>query len=308
MDTIPKIYISFEADELDQKLELAAMSDKADEIRRISQAIERGNEIWRSWCITVGGDSISLNGGVGRVCVGADHLEDLESIKERFASALDSLVSIGVGLKLYEADRALEVAKLRGGDKVVFYTPELEEEIKEAEEPEEPIFADKLDKAEHPLAGQFQQIIEEQEAAEHAKQQAAQESEQTSQMKAQVVQILQAVRQNSKELETLKEDAPHLYESIQNLVQALILMGRGLKDPQSLNKSELAAPKIKHFVMHYPIGFLLPPGTGNKRGGRIKVAHANGKTSWVSVRSGMVQNSGDGSPASSRNPNAGNGQ
>lgn len=368
---IPKIYISFKGD-TDTKKDQASLSDDPSEVRRISQAIEKGNEIWRSWCITVGGDLISLGGDEGRVCVFADHIEDLQAIQERYAHAVDAPVSIGIGLKLSEADKALLVSKLHGTGRITFYTPECEEELHQAQE-ETPGEIHNLGKAEgdvlvHPLAGQFEQVIAEQEQAEAAKQQAAEQSTSLGQMKAQVVSILQAVRANTKELEGLKGEAPHLYQSIQSLVQALIMMGRQLSsqpqpqgdlvsggkgdntDPASVDQKQLqegaqeeadehtdnpkiaqeialdhltedpkyykslskaeAAPKAKHFIMHYPIGFLLSPGPGTqnpRHGGRIKVAHSDGKTSWVSVRSGMVQGP-DGAPASSRNPSGGAGE
>lgn len=314
---IPKIYISFNGDHVGDKVHQASMADDPTEIRRISQAIEKGNEIWRSWCITVGGDVISLGGDEGRVCVGADRLEDLQSLRERYESAVDSTVSVGVGLKLSEADRALYVAKLHGGNKILFYTPELEEEIRQQEEGPDSERLGFLNKSEgiaaHPLMGQFQQIIDEQEASEAAKREQAEQGTAVGQMKAQVVQILQAVRANAKELEGLKDEAPHLYESIQSLVQALIMMGRQLAPSApsaTLQKSEAGqAPKAKHFVMQYPIGFLLAPGPGTpnkRRGGKIKVAHSDGKTSWVGIRSGMVMGP-DGAPASSRNPSGGAG-
>lgn len=316
---IPKIYISFKGD-TDTKKDQASLSDDPSEVRRISQAIEKGNEIWRSWCITVGGDMISLGGDEGRVCVFADHLEDLPAIQERYSGAVDAPVSVGIGLKLSEADKALLVSKLHGTGRITFYTPECEEELHQAQEEETPGEIHNLGKAEgdmlvHPLAGQFEQVIAEQEQAEAAKQQAAEQSTSLGQMKAQVVSILQAVRANTKELEGLKGEAPHLYQSIQSLVQALIMMGRQLgSQPQlagaePMAKSE-AAPKAKHFIMHYPIGFLLSPGPGTqnpRHGGRIKVAHSDGKTSWVSVRSGMVQGP-DGAPASSRNPSGTGGE
>lgn len=316
---IQKVYISFDGDHIGRKIGQASLSDSADEIRRISQAIEKGNEIWRSWTVVVGGDVISLGGDEGRISINVDHIHDLPTMQEKYASAVGATVSVGVGLKLSEADKALLASKLHGGNKITFYTPEIEEELHEVEEKhhqteEDKVFDQYLNKAEHPLMGQFEQIIQEQEQAEGAKQAESEKSSQTGQMKAAVVQILQQVRANTKELEGLKTEAPHLYQSIMSLVQALIMMGRQLQAPptpgapQPMAKAE-EAPKAKHFVMHYPVGFLLSPGPGThgkEGGGRIKVAHSDGKTSWVSVRSGMVMGP-DGAAASSRNPSGGAG-
>lgn len=317
---IPKVYISFDGDHIGRKVGQASLSDDSTEIRRISQSIEKGNEIWRSWTIVCGGEVISLGGDEGRICVGADHLEDLPKLQERYAAQVDATVSVGVGLKLSEADKALMSSKLHGGNRITFYTPEIEQEIEklgsEHKDEGDKLFDEYLDKSEgaeqHPLAGQFAQIIDEQDQAEAEKRQAEEQASSLGEMKSQVVSILQAVRGNAKELEALKDEAPHLYQSIQQLVQALITMGRQL-NPQPAQAQPMAKAeggpalpnKAKHFVMNYPIGFMLSPGpgtNGERHGGRVKVAHTNGKTSWVGVRSGMVMGP-DGAPASSRNPN-----
>lgn len=300
---IQKVYISFSGIDIKLKMDVFLSENSLDDIRRVNQALEKGNEIWRSWVITVGGDIISLGGTEGRIAVGADHLEDLEAIKTRYSGALDAQVSVGVGLTVNESDKALRLSKATGPDKITFYTPEMEEELKELEnpEPEEPLHF--LGKSEHPLKNQFEQIIQEQEEAVRAKEAEAEQQTQTGQMKAAVVQILQQVRQNTKELESLKEEAPHLYQSIMSMTQALIMMARSLQaQPQSQPMAKSETPKVKHFTMHYPVGFMLPPGPGThgKQGGKIKVVTTDGRTKWHSVRAGMIL-AQDGTATSSRN-------
>ena len=310
-----KIFISYEAD-TSIKEEQASIANEVSEVSRLAQAIDKANEIFKSWAITTGGDIISFAGPYGRIALSPESLEDLPKMQKRYSDSIEGYVSVGVGLTLREADKALAVSKIRGNDKIVFYTPDLEEEFQQDREIdqsfEDKFLGDLLGKAEHPFQNQFEQIIQEREDAEVAKQAESERNTQIGQTKQAVVQILQQVRANSKELEKLKDEAPHLYDSIQKLIQGLIMLGRELQSPQQLAKSEeikkaVQPVKAKHHIMNYPVGFALPtgPGTHGKRGGgRIKVIKSNGRTKWVSVRSGMVL-SPDGVVASSRHPSGG---
>lgn len=237
---IPDLYISFDADDVDKNIELASLNDDAEEIRRLTQSIDKANEIWKSWTITTGGSTINLSGSQGRIKVGADHVEELLSLKEQYSAALDSAVSVGVGLKVSEADKALLFAKSRGGGQVCFYAPEIEKELQDKEnENKDDIFtrdledlSDDLGKSEHPMQSQFQAIIDDQQREEYQKLLLEQETEEIRKVKSTVVGILQQVKENAKELEDLKGEAPHLYESIMSMTQALILMARQLTTPK----------------------------------------------------------------------------
>lgn len=301
MDDLSKVYISFQCDYTYQRVKMATAANEPNEVRRIHQAMDLANEIWKSWVLVCGGEVIGLDAGKGCFCINTDHIEELNEKLAQYSDAINDDVSMGVGLSIDDAEKALEASlKHKGQDKITFYSPDVEEEL---QEPEESAELDFLTKAEHPLQNQFSNIIKEQEEAESAKRATEELSSNRSKTKAQVVQILQSVKNNAKELETLKQDAPHLYQSIQSLIQALIMVGRELQN-QPLNKSE---GKAKHFVMHYPIGFLLPtgPGTYNKRsGGRIKVMNSNGKTVWRAVRAGLIQDP-EGVPTSSRHQSGG---
>ena len=364
MDT-PNIFIVFDGDQTKDRLKLAIEANAADDIRQLNQAIDKANEFVKSWVILHDGSVISIAGAKIRVSIAPEYVEDLPKLKGIYESAIDSPVSIGLGLTLSEADRALKCAKLDGGDKILFYTEDCDKQIEEAEEPEKDEvaqivekFGNPLTKAEHPWANQFEQVIQEQIQAEAAKRQAQEANTELGKTKMAVVSILQQVRANAKELESLKEEAPHLYGSIMAMTQALIMIARQLKQPQgdllpggkadnadpkrfdqsqlkagikeemsehtnnpkiaqeivqdhlisqpdyykkSEDLSKAEAPKFKHFVMHYPIGFML--STGGRKGGRIKVMHNNGKTSWISARAGLIQSpEGSGIPTSSRNP------
>lgn len=123
------VYLVWDGDHVGRLVGRANMADDPGEVKRISQAIEKGNEIWKSWALAEGGDIISCGGDEGSARIAADKLAQLPDLRERYAGAVGSTVSVGVGTKLSEAGKALMAAKLRGGDRVTLYDPEIEEEL-----------------------------------------------------------------------------------------------------------------------------------------------------------------------------------
>lgn len=113
-----------------------ALQNDEEGLRRISQSIEQGNELWEKWVYSKGGSVVSTGGDEGRVKVGAEYLEELPQIRKRYEGLVGSSVSVGVGMTLAESNRALIAAKLRGGNQLVMYSPELEEEIEQAQKPQ----------------------------------------------------------------------------------------------------------------------------------------------------------------------------
>lgn len=126
-------YVSFDGDGIGQKVGRARLADDVTEIRRTDQAINHGNEIWRSYALRVGGNVVEIAGDEGTIEVPADKLEELPKLREQYAEAVGASVSVGVGMKISESAKALLAAKLTGKNKVMFYSPEVDKIIKEAE-------------------------------------------------------------------------------------------------------------------------------------------------------------------------------
>lgn len=149
------LFVAFDGDHIGRMIGRMSLADDVEGIRRISQAIEHGNDIWRSWCLTTLGEVIEIGGDEGRLKVPAEKIGELEQIRKQYQGAVDSTVSVGVGTKLSEADRALMAAKLQGGDRIVLYTPEVEDIIEESQKQEQTeaqkLGEEYLGKAEHPL-------------------------------------------------------------------------------------------------------------------------------------------------------------
>lgn len=133
-----KLVIAWDGDHIGRQVGRASLKDDVANLRHISQNIDRGNEIWKSWVERNGGEIISFGGDEGRAEIEAERLEDLNKVREQYAGAVGSSVSVGVGSKLSEADKALLVAKMRGGNRVLLYSEEVEEDLKQSKEKQKP--------------------------------------------------------------------------------------------------------------------------------------------------------------------------
>lgn len=128
-----RIFVSFEGLGLTTDLDRASLADDPEKMRRIAQSIEKANEIWKSWCVRVDGSIIQLAGGRGRCEIPAGRLAELADLRQQYAGAVGTKVAVGVGMRMVYADRALRASKLRGGDRIVVYSPEVDEEIRQQE-------------------------------------------------------------------------------------------------------------------------------------------------------------------------------
>lgn len=129
--------VSWDGDSIGQKVGRATLADDVEEVRRVDQAIQAGNEIWKSWCLAAGGSVVEMGGDEGRVEVPAVALTDLEQTRHAYETAVNATCSVGVGRKLSESAKALLAAKLRGKNRVVFYDKDVEAEIAEANKKQE---------------------------------------------------------------------------------------------------------------------------------------------------------------------------
>jgi hypothetical protein len=149
------IYLSFDGDGIGRKIGQARLSDDVEQISRISNSIDAGNEVFESYAIHHGGSVIESGGDEGLISMPATALEDLESVRHTYNSAVGATVSVGVGRKVSEASKALLIAKLRGRNKVVVYEPEMDAEIEEARTDDKTekakIVEEYLSKAETPI-------------------------------------------------------------------------------------------------------------------------------------------------------------
>jgi len=113
------------------------MSDDAEGLARISNSIDQGNEIFKSWALEHCGSQISAGGDEGVLCVPATALQDLQEVKSKYESALTLTVSIGIGAKMSQGFQALLASKLRGRNRTTLWDKDVQKEIQEAADSED---------------------------------------------------------------------------------------------------------------------------------------------------------------------------
>lgn len=128
------LFIAWTGDFVAQDMQRASLSDDSGEIRRLSQRLDQGAEIWKAWLLRTGGDIIFASGMDGRAQIVAEHLDELNSIRVQYGECIGRKASVGVGIKLSCATKALEAARRSGGDQVLFYTPETEKLLEDETE------------------------------------------------------------------------------------------------------------------------------------------------------------------------------
>lgn len=124
---------------------------------------------------------------------------------------------------------------------------------------------------------------------------------------------LSEVQAHAPELEKLKDTDPSAYNALMRLIQAIADAAKGSEEDlqkaenqvqklaqilRSFNfsKAEMAASQpVKRFTgPELPAGTIRSGGSGiHGKEGTVKIQHANGKTDWVSARSGLTQSGSD---------------
>jgi hypothetical protein len=127
------VYVSFDGDGIGQKVGRARLADDVEAVRRISQSIDQGNEIWRSFALSTGGSVVELGGDEGALEIPADRISELPAIRDQYAGKVGATVSVGVGMKLGESSKALLAAKLKGKDQIVFFSDECDDLIEQVQ-------------------------------------------------------------------------------------------------------------------------------------------------------------------------------
>lgn len=150
------VIIAYNGDQLANEAKMASANDNPDDLAKLNQRVQQANGILRAWVESHGGQAIAQTGNGGRLRVGADWLHELESILDQYRKETRTTVSVGIGAKLSEAEKALEYSVLTGGNSVELFTPELEARLGALMDPENEadLHASYLDKAEH-VVGKF---------------------------------------------------------------------------------------------------------------------------------------------------------
>lgn len=294
-----------------------ASADEA-RLRKLSATLEAARKDGEDWIISVGGANLTP----GRATLPPDKIGDITAFRLRYESLTRDTLSVGVGLNIEDADRALEVALRRGGDQAVFWRDELAEELEEGEED------DLLGKISGDDIGVYKKVLK------------------SASDRSAVVGVLVDLQKNAHLLRSASPRVVKAVESFLDVASEYLATTPAEEPTQPLEKSDtppctcgaytfphrrssgsckekplekmdlVPGNKGRRNLYHMPvqhdkeIGY--PTGTQLSPKGRVKIMHSDlemgpgvmnpDDTSWVQMRDGMIM-SRDGHPISSRNPN-----
>jgi hypothetical protein len=136
------VYIAYKADRPPKEVEYASAADDFERMARFAQAQETGNEGWKSWALANAGEVIIMNGDEGRIRIPAEKLTELPHLRSQYAETVGAPISIGIGAKMSEADKALQAAQKAGGDRIRLYDQSVEEDLAEGLQKNQAAFHD----------------------------------------------------------------------------------------------------------------------------------------------------------------------
>lgn len=142
-------YVSFTIDNADALAARSRTNDDVAAVRNFCNLIETGNAIWTSFALKSGGSVVDATGDTGTIEIDASFLSEVPEIAEQYSKCVGYTASVGVGLKLSDSSRALDVAKKRGGNVILLWDSSMASELEEEEKSEEKDILAKGDKTQH---------------------------------------------------------------------------------------------------------------------------------------------------------------
>ncbi len=263
------IFVSIDGDSIGSQVGRASLADDVAEVRRLSKLITDGNQLWTKWALGVGGQVVSDGGDEVVVQVDASRIGEIPQLRQQYNELVEATVSVGIGMRLSEAQKALLVAKVEGKDRIVTYGPHVENTIQNLS-----LQQDEQQKLQHEYLARAEEIPEAiqgtasdphmdgllqsmegghgQEGAREEKQPrdflqdfhaAADKQKQDAEahaleaandgLKMKIAAILQKLKGDPKVLAVLQQKNPQLAGAIGEMAQAMIAMGRQLWAEQS---------------------------------------------------------------------------
>lgn len=127
-------YVATDGDGIGQRVGRSSLSDDLDGLRDVSQRIETGNQMIQDFVRSRTGDLISGGGDELNFTIPTEAVDQLEIVRKDYSFIVGATLSIGLGSKLSEANKALHVAKLRGKDQIVQFDEQVGQEWLAAEQ------------------------------------------------------------------------------------------------------------------------------------------------------------------------------
>jgi len=243
-------FLCARADFVGEQLSQATLADNLPEVRRISNSIDSGNQLWVSWCNNNGGSVLNIDGDEIRLEMPLASLDHVETKQKEFKSAAKTSCCIGVGNSLSEAQKSLIAATLIAPETIKCYTGLVEDILEQAENDEEKsdlideLFS-KSEKTQGPsdLRIEFRELVDELNTLNSVQQEAEtnelEQNQDLDDLKAKVKSVIKDVGAKLPELETLQQSNPTVYHSIIGLLRSVEEMALRLFTPEELSDTDL---------------------------------------------------------------------
>ena len=129
MNSYNQVIISYKADKSSEILSDVMLQNDIKKLNEYSEQIKLGNGLIQKWLESKEGTFYSSNGDSGNFGIYSSNVPDLEDLRQKYAFATNSTLSMGIGKTLSQADRALTVAKYQGANKIVEYDKPIQQII-----------------------------------------------------------------------------------------------------------------------------------------------------------------------------------
>ncbi len=125
------VYLIAVADHIGVAIKHAIGHNQPNSLGLLNQNLKRGNRILEAWMEDHGGRILVSEGDTVTAELPGECLDTLPKLHSEVQDAWNDSVTIGIGLDLKEAFKACENGKKRGGKRIVFYAPEIEQHLNE---------------------------------------------------------------------------------------------------------------------------------------------------------------------------------
>lgn len=129
-----QIFVSSDGDAIGAQIGRASLADDMEMLASLEQKITGGNDAIVAFVESHGGQVISNGGDELNFTVPAEAFHELEALRKDYEYIVGATLTVGVGSKLSEANKALHVGKLTGKNKTVVYSPEIEQQWLKAQQ------------------------------------------------------------------------------------------------------------------------------------------------------------------------------
>ena len=125
------VYVAWEIDDRQNRLSDAQRDLTKEQIGQLTQRLDRGLRVFESWVTLRSGALIVYGPGDGCVRVDESFAAEAKDRLATFVSAVEAPSSAGLGPSPHQARKALELAQVKGGDRLETWSSQTEDGIAE---------------------------------------------------------------------------------------------------------------------------------------------------------------------------------